>query len=101
MSALSSIIASYEAATPGRANHETRALTSAATTRGCRTNGVPSEGFKTMVMGQNFIACDRDQSLLMPPDVRQWLPEGHTLAWFVLDAVAEMDLEAFYGAYRC
>jgi transposase len=50
-------------------------------------------------MGQNFIACDRDQSFLMPPDVRQWLPEGH-LAWFVLDAVAEMDLEPFYGAYR-
>jgi len=51
-------------------------------------------------MGQNFIACDREQSFLMPPDVREWLPEGH-LAWFVLDAVAEMDLEPFYGAYRC
>src|SRR4051794_28108350 len=51
-------------------------------------------------MGQNFIACDREQSFLMPPDVREWLPEGH-LAWFVLDAVAEMRLEAFYGAYRC
>ncbi len=50
-------------------------------------------------MGQNFIACDRDQSFLMPPDVREWLPEGH-LAWFVIDAVAEMDLAAFYGAYR-
>jgi transposase len=50
-------------------------------------------------MGQNFIACDREQSFLMPPDVREWLPEAH-LAWFVLDAVAEMDLEAFYGAYR-
>jgi transposase len=35
----------------------------------------------------------------MPPDVREWLPEGH-LAWFVLDAVEEMDLSAFYGAYR-
>jgi transposase len=51
-------------------------------------------------MGQNFIACDREQSFLMPPDVREWLPEGH-LSWFVLDAVAGMDLEAFYGAYRC
>jgi transposase len=50
-------------------------------------------------MGQNFIACDREQSFLMPPDVREWLPEGH-LAWFVIDAVAEMDLSAFYGAYR-
>src|SRR5215218_5924215 len=51
-------------------------------------------------MAQNFIACDREQELLLPPSVREWLPEGH-LAWFVLDAVAEMDLEPFYGAYRC
>jgi hypothetical protein len=50
-------------------------------------------------MGQSFIACDREQSFLMPPDVRDWLPEGH-LAWFVLDAVAAMDLTAFYAAYR-
>lgn len=35
----------------------------------------------------------------MPPDVRDWLPEGH-LAWFVLDAVGAMDLSAFYAAYR-
>ena len=35
----------------------------------------------------------------MPPDVRDWLPEGH-LAWFVLDAVEEMDLSAFYAGYR-
>jgi|SRR4051794_2969183 transposase len=50
-------------------------------------------------MGQRFVACDREQSFLMPPDVREWLPPGH-LAWFVIDAVAEMDLEAFYAAYR-
>jgi transposase len=50
-------------------------------------------------MGQSFIACDREQSFLMPPDVREWLPDGH-LAWFVIDAVAEMDLDAFYAAYR-
>src|SRR5918992_3288906 len=50
-------------------------------------------------MGQRFIACDREQSFLMPPDVREWLPERH-LAWFVIDAVGEMDLEAFYAAYR-
>ncbi len=50
-------------------------------------------------MGQNFIACDREQVFLMPPDVREWLPESH-LAWFVIDAVEEMDLAAFYCAYR-
>ena len=35
----------------------------------------------------------------MAPDVRDWLPEGH-LAWFVIDAVAAMDLHEFYAAYR-
>src|SRR3954470_5638858 len=50
-------------------------------------------------MGQRFVACDREQSFLLPPDVRQWLPEGH-LAWFVLDAVAAIDLTAFYAVYR-
>src|ERR1700684_4099591 len=50
-------------------------------------------------MAQNFICCDRDLLFLLPPDVRDWLPDGH-LAWFVLDAVAGMDLSGFYGAYR-
>src|SRR5215212_9783696 len=50
-------------------------------------------------MAQNFIAGDREQELLLPPSVRDWLPEEH-LAWFVLDAVAEMDLGAFYASYR-
>ena len=48
------------------------------------------------VMGLRFIPCDRDQSFLMPPDLREWLPENH-LAWFVLAAVEEMDLYPFYG----
>jgi transposase len=50
-------------------------------------------------MGQRFVTCDREQSFLMPPDVREWLPPRH-LAWFVIDAVGEMDLAAFYAAYR-
>jgi transposase len=50
-------------------------------------------------MAQNFLVCDREQELLLPPSLREWLPEGH-LAWFVIDAVAEMDLSAFYAAYR-
>jgi hypothetical protein len=50
-------------------------------------------------MGQRFVACDREQSVLMPPDVREWLPPRH-LAWFVIDAIAEMELDAFYAAYR-
>src|SRR5438270_6194308 len=50
-------------------------------------------------MGPRFVACDRDQSFLMPPDLREWLPEGH-LAWFVIDTVAAMNLDPFYAAYR-
>jgi transposase len=37
--------------------------------------------------------------LLLPPSLRDWLPDDH-LAWFVLDAVDEIDLSAFYAAYR-
>jgi transposase len=48
---------------------------------------------------QNFVECDREQELLLPPSLREWLPDGH-LAWFVIDAVAEIDLESFYSAYR-
>src|SRR3954466_6644796 len=50
-------------------------------------------------MPQNFVACDRDQELLLPPSLREWLPEDH-LAWLVLEAVGELDLSAFYVAYR-
>ena len=50
-------------------------------------------------MAQNFLACDRDQELLLPPSLREWLPAGH-LAWFVIDAVAAFDLRPFYGVYR-
>src|SRR3954453_18027241 len=50
-------------------------------------------------MAQNFLACDREQSFLLPPDVREWLPEEH-LAWFVIDAVRVMDIGRFYAAYR-
>jgi transposase len=50
-------------------------------------------------MPQNFLSCEREQVLLLPPSLKDWLPEGH-LAWFVLAAVGELDLDAFYGDYR-
>jgi transposase len=50
-------------------------------------------------MSQNFLACDREQELLLPPSLREWLPENH-LAWCVIDPVAELDLATFYSAYR-
>jgi transposase len=50
-------------------------------------------------MGARFIGVDREQVFLMPPSVRDWVPDGH-LVWTVLDAVGELDLSAFYAAYR-
>jgi transposase len=50
-------------------------------------------------MSQNFLTCDRDQQMLLPADMREWLAEDH-LAWFVLDAVEEMDLTPFFSGYR-
>src|SRR5712691_3519715 len=43
-----------------------------------------------------------DQEFLLPPSLREWLPEGH-LAYFVSDVVDELDLsaiEAVYGEER-
>lgn len=50
-------------------------------------------------MAQNFVGADRDQGFLLPPSLRDWLPADH-LAWWVIDAVAEIDLSAFYVRYR-
>lgn len=50
-------------------------------------------------MAVNVRDVDRDQLYLLPPSVKDWLPEGH-LAFFVLDVVGELDLAAFYGSYR-
>jgi transposase len=50
-------------------------------------------------MPQNFLGCDREQALLLPPSLREWLDDDH-LAWLVLDVVGEIDLGEFYGAYR-
>lgn len=50
-------------------------------------------------MSYNFIDCNRDQYFLLPPDMREWLPDNH-LTWFILDAVKQMDISHFYGKYR-
>ncbi len=34
---------------------------------------------------------------MLPPDVRDWLPEDH-LARFVIQVVEQLDLEGFYRA---
>ena len=50
-------------------------------------------------MAYNFLPCDRNQAYLLPPSLTDWLPPDH-LAWFVLDAVEQIDLTDFYKKYR-
>lgn len=49
-------------------------------------------------MAKGFLPWQVDQRLLLPPDMRTWLPEGH-LALFLLDVVGELDLSAFMRAH--
>lgn len=50
-------------------------------------------------MALSFRPVNRSQVSLLPPDMAEWLPEGH-LAWFLIDAVGEMDLSGLECAYR-
>lgn len=50
-------------------------------------------------MSKRFRTYNLDQQLLLPPDLREWVPEGH-LALFILDVVAELDLSAIYEVYE-
>jgi transposase len=48
-------------------------------------------------MAKGYLPYSVDQRLLLPPDMREWLPEDH-LALFVLDVVRELDLSAIKRA---
>ena len=41
-------------------------------------------------MAARFVTVDRDTPLILPPDMREWVPENH-LSQFVLEAVEEID----------
>jgi transposase len=49
-------------------------------------------------VAKHYLPYDLDQRLLLPPDLRAWLPEGH-LALFVVDGVSELDLSAITHVY--
>src|SRR5437762_6277427 len=42
-------------------------------------------------MAARFVNVDYDTPLILPPNLRDWVPANH-LAHFILDAVEEMDL---------
>ncbi len=50
-------------------------------------------------MARNYRPYTLDQRLLLPPDMRAWLPEGH-LALFIVDVVSELDLSAIERVYE-
>ena len=45
-------------------------------------------------MSTRFVSVDRNQPLLLPPDLHEWVPEDD-LVHFVVEAVEGMDLHAF------
>ena len=49
-------------------------------------------------MAKHFLSYELDQRLLLPPDMKSWLPEGH-LALFLADVVGSMNLSPFYQAH--
>jgi transposase len=50
-------------------------------------------------MSRIYLSYDPEQQLLLPPDLRKWLPEGH-LALFVSDVVDELDLSPIVRHYE-
>jgi transposase len=50
-------------------------------------------------MGENFFPDTVNQTLLFPPSLHDWLPEGH-LARFLIDVVSALDLSAIYKSYQ-
>jgi transposase len=50
-------------------------------------------------MAHGYLSVDRDQQFLLPPDVRDWLPEDH-LAWFVLEVVERVDTSVLHARHR-
>jgi len=50
-------------------------------------------------MGKTYRAYLPEQDLLLPPSLRDWLPEDH-LAYFVSDVVEQLDLRAIESVYE-
>jgi len=49
-------------------------------------------------MSKTFRPYSLDQRFLLPPDLREWVPEDD-LVWFISDTVDELDLSAIVASY--
>ena len=50
-------------------------------------------------MAPKYIPVDRDTPMLLPPDLRDWLPEDH-IVHFIIEAVDSMELTSFKVNHR-
>ena len=50
-------------------------------------------------MGKVYKDYEQNQMLLLPPSLRDWLPEGH-LAFFISDTVDQLDISAIQNEYE-
>ena len=50
-------------------------------------------------MSKSYQPWTQDQAYLLPPSLRDWLPEDH-LAWFLLEVVSQLDLSAIEDAIQ-
>lgn len=62
-------------------------------------DGQRAHGTYRVAMARGYLPYTLDQHLLLPPDMRRWLPEGH-LALFVSDIVEQLDLCAIFAAHE-
>jgi len=51
------------------------------------------------MMAPKYIPVDRDTPMLLPPDLRDWLPEDH-IVHFIIEAVDSMELTSFKVNHR-
>ena len=52
------------------------------------------ENLVVQSMPARFVSVDRDTPMLLPPDLREWVPEDD-LVHFVIEAVDRLPLESF------
>ena len=50
-------------------------------------------------MAKGYRPVRRDQPFLLPPDMREWLPEDHAV-WLVIRAVDHLDTSAVHAVRR-
>jgi transposase len=50
-------------------------------------------------MTYNFIETNEDQPYLIPPSIRDWVPEDD-FVWFMIDTIRNLDLSPFLNRYR-